>query len=103
MFERFWHAYPRRQHRKEALKAWRRLAPDLALCRVMSAALQAQARSDQWTRDGGRYIPLASSWLNGRYWEDELGPQAAESGQEARAPRYVRTEIIDGKECDIYE
>jgi hypothetical protein len=74
MFERFWSYYPRHQHKDAALKAWRKLNPDMALCREMSHALLAQVRSEQWTRDDGRYIPLFSTWLNGRYWTDELGP-----------------------------
>jgi len=31
-------------------------------------------QSESWNRDGGRYIPHPSTWLNGRRWEDELAP-----------------------------
>jgi hypothetical protein len=74
MFERFWNFYPRHQHKDAALRAWLKLNPDMALCREMSHALLAQVHSDQWTRDDGRYVPLFSTWLNGRYWKDEPGP-----------------------------
>jgi hypothetical protein len=28
------------------------------------------SRSDQWRKDGGQFIPFASTWLNQRRWED---------------------------------
>lgn len=82
LFDRFWAAYPKKKDKERARKAWKKLKPDLDLCRVMAEALERQKRSDQWTRDGGAYIPHPSTWLNGRRWEDEpdkppdLGPAA---------------------------
>ena len=77
LFERFWSAYPRRQYKDRARKAWAKLGPDLALCRRMSEALAIQKRSAQWTEAGGKYIPHPATWLNGRCWEDDPGPMAA--------------------------
>lgn len=74
LFDRFWKAYPRRQYKDRARKAWAKLAPDLELCRKMAAALEVQKQSDQWVRDNGRYIPHPATWLNGRCWEDDPGP-----------------------------
>ena len=71
MFARFWACYPRKVNKQAALRAWRKLKPDLLLCQRMSLALKTQIRSEEWTRDGGRYIPHPSTWLNGRRWEDE--------------------------------
>lgn len=75
LFDRFWKAYPRRQAKKAAKKAWDKLKPDLPLCRIMAAALERQKRSSEWRRDGGAYIPYPATWLNGRRWEDEPGPE----------------------------
>ena len=74
LFERFWNAYPkaRRQGKVAARKAWAKLSPDMALCRVMADALDRQKRSAEWQREGGRYIPHPSTWLNGHRWEDEF-------------------------------
>ena len=33
--------------------------------------LRRQKDSVQWQRDGGKYIPHPSTWLNQRRWEDE--------------------------------
>lgn len=71
LFNRFWAAYPRKKGKQDALKAWEKLAPDMELCRVMSAALKWQKQSEQWLKDGGRYIPYPGKWLRQRLWEDE--------------------------------
>lgn len=73
-FDRFWSAYPRKTAKQDALKAWRRLAPDPALLAIILTALDTHKHSDQWTRDGGRFIPHPATWLNGRRWEDAPPP-----------------------------
>lgn len=70
-FDRFWEAYPRRQGKEAARKAWAKMRPDEALLEDMLAALERQRASDQWRKDGGLFIPLPATWLNGRRWEDE--------------------------------
>ncbi len=75
LFERFWSAYPPRQGKrggkKAARRAWDKLKPDMALCRRMAAALDRDKASPQWQEANGKYIPMASTWLNARAWEDE--------------------------------
>lgn len=78
LFDRFWAAYPRKEAKAKARKAWEKLSPDTALCRKMSAALDRQKSSEQWQRDNGRYIPLPASWLNGLRWEDETKAQGTD-------------------------
>lgn len=74
-FERFWEKYPPREgtkdHRKEAVAAWDKLKPSLELCRKMSEALEPKNWPESWHREKGRYIPLASTWLNGERWNVE--------------------------------
>jgi hypothetical protein len=92
LFDRFWTAYPRHQGKDPARRAWRRLKPNLQLCRVMSAALERQKRSESWQRDGGRYIPMPSTWLNQHRWEDEpAAPARSELPQpdDARRGRFL--------------
>lgn len=71
-FSRFYGLYPKRQKRADAEKAWRKLSPSLELQGVMLAALAQHVQLDSWTRDGGQFVPLPASWLNGKRWEDEL-------------------------------
>ena len=67
----FWKAYPKKQDKAKAQKAFDKLRPDQALLDQILAALEWQTRSADWTKDGGRFIPLASTYINGRRWEDE--------------------------------
>ena len=88
LFARFWALYPKKRAKQAARRAWDKLKPDLLLCTRMSIALKEQMRSDDWKREGGRYIPNPATWLNGRRWEDELGTQAAPT----RSPSPALTE-----------
>ena len=82
-FDRFWDAYPRKTNRDKARRAFEKLHPDAALMDSIMAAIEAQKRSSQWTRDGGEYIPHPSTWLNGRRWEDQLTPARGRGYQES--------------------
>jgi hypothetical protein len=71
-FVEFWSAYPRSSGRKDAAKAWAKLAPDAAMQKIIMAAVAKQTQSDDWRSDGGKYIPHASTWINGERWNDGL-------------------------------
>ena len=71
-FANFWNPYPRKTAKVQAQKAWAKLNPSPALQAQILAALAAQCKSEQWTKDGGAFIPHASTWLNQRRWEDQL-------------------------------
>ncbi len=70
-FDSFWMFYPKRTSKQAALKAWAKLSPSADLLRAMLTALAWQVESADWLKDGGRFVPMASTWLNGRRWEDE--------------------------------
>ena len=70
-FEAFWNIYPRKDNKQAALRAWCKLKPDRALCGVMAAALERDKHSKQWCKDGGEFIPMASTWINQRRWNDQ--------------------------------
>lgn len=69
-FDQFWEIYPRRQARKDALKAWNRI--DSSRRAQILRGVQAWRRSDQWLRDEGRYIPMPATFLNGERFDDEV-------------------------------
>jgi DNA replication protein DnaC len=82
-FESFWKLYPRRVARMAAIKAWRKLPPPeraLAL-----AAIEAHVNYWRQAERDPERIPHASTWLNGRRWEDELPGFGADA--EARLAR----------------
>lgn len=77
-FAEFWSAYPKKVSKAEALKAWGKIdAEDGIVERIMSALALAKQSRD-WTKDDGQYIPHASTWLNQRRWEDEVGGSSGE-------------------------
>ncbi len=71
LFNEFWTAYPRKVGKGDAIKAWNKLdLTDELVSRIMEA-VRVQRTWEQWQRDGGRYIPHPSTWLNQQRWEDE--------------------------------
>lgn len=70
-FQAFYAAYPRKAGRAAAWKAWQQLAPDAALQATIMGAIAAQHRYVD-RRENGRFIPHASTWLNGSRWTDVL-------------------------------
>jgi hypothetical protein len=71
-FTAFWGAYPRKVGRGAAAAAWRKVDPSAELAGRIVDAVRAQARSAQWTRENGRFIPNPATWLNQARWADEL-------------------------------
>ena len=93
LFDKFWNEYPRKEDKTKAKKAFIKLRPDKALVGEMLNALKWQKTMEQW-RDR-RYIPLPTTYLNGRRWEDE---QPAQTTQPARSgqPGYADELVAQG-------
>lgn len=72
-FERFWTAYPRKEGRKDAERAWAKLSPSPELVETILAAVERRKTTEQWTKENGRYIPKPATYLNGERWTDEIG------------------------------
>jgi hypothetical protein len=66
-FGHFWLAFPRRQARLDALKAWRQLRPSAETQAAILDALAWQAEA--WTDLS--YCPLPATYLRGERWTDE--------------------------------
>ena len=71
-FDRFWSVYPRHEGKQSARKKFQALNPSEELLQTMIEAVEKQKQSDQWTKDGGQYIPHPATWIYGKRWEDEL-------------------------------
>jgi len=71
-FAEFWIKYPRKTAKQDAEKAWARLKPSVELQSTLITAVDHQAKSLDWTKDGGKFIPHPATWLNGKRWEDQL-------------------------------
>jgi hypothetical protein len=72
LFDAFWKAYPKKVGKDAASKAFAKRKPDDKLLKEILQAVELQKVSDQWTKDGGQYIPNPATWLNQGRWMDEL-------------------------------
>ena len=70
-FGDFWSMYPRKDAKARALDLWRRSKLSNVKDRVLSH-LQSIKQTDQWTKDGGRFIPHASTYLSQKRYLDEV-------------------------------
>lgn len=102
-FKDFWTLYPRKVGKGAAWKAWKAMKPPHG---TVLSAVSSQAKSKEWMKDGGQYIPHPSTWLNQRRWEDEgMTPVDRTSGpdlhlaHEAQNLQIVRERIRDGLPC----
>lgn len=71
-FEHWWKLYPKHDEKKAALAQWQRLRPTAWQAAVLMAAVTVAAQSDDWRKEGGKYVPAAHRWLRGERWADEL-------------------------------
>jgi len=82
-FDAFWSAYPKKKAKDDALKAFSKRKPDAELLSRMLSAIKAQSASEDWLKDGGKFIPYPATWLNDARWEDEETAIAAPSSSVA--------------------
>lgn len=80
-FSEFWQAYPKKRNKARAKQAFFRIKNIEKVFPVMMQALGRQKASADWQKDGGQFIPLPTTWLNGERWEDveqvEVQPPAS--------------------------
>ncbi len=74
-FEAFWEAYPRKEAKGAALRAWQKLKSPRTLLPAILDAIDWQkvdgCLQPKVSRDGRSVIPHPATWLNARHWEDE--------------------------------
>lgn len=73
-FERFWSAYPRKVGKLAAQKAWAKLNGNRPDIEQILSKLEQLKQGEDWTREGGRYIPHPTTWINAGGWFDECQP-----------------------------
>jgi hypothetical protein len=70
-FDELWTAYPVKEGKGAALKAFQRLAPSNGTVNAIMAGLERWKASDRWARG---YVVHLANWLHQRRWEDEPAP-----------------------------
>lgn len=99
-FDEFWCVYPRREAKKDAMKAWKQIRSDLYPLIINAAA----AWRREWARREQNFLPLPATWLRGERWEDELPrTEYTHQSQTPVAPNapYVRPELSEAAKALI--
>ena len=86
-FDEFWKAYPKKKAKEAARKAWVKLKPDETLGKEIIQAVTDSAKTKDWIKENGKYIPYPATYLNGKRWEDERNDA---NGQNTGNPRKVQ-------------
>jgi hypothetical protein len=69
-FETFWGLFPRREAKKDAMKAWAQMTEGQKFEAVHALPTHVQF----WNLSGRsrQYLPMPATWLRGERWADEL-------------------------------
>jgi uncharacterized protein YdaU (DUF1376 family) len=70
-FELFWAAYPKKEGKGACRRWWKDHKPDDVLLGLMLAKIEQAKLTQKWNEQGGKFIPMPSTWLNQERWEDE--------------------------------
>jgi hypothetical protein len=71
-FDDFWEVYPKKIGKQAAQKAWQKHAKSIPPIDTVVLKVRELARSEQWAKDCGQYIPNPATWLNRGGWDDEV-------------------------------
>lgn len=72
-FDAFWSAYPKKVNKPSAVSAFKKLSPKAELLAKIITDVSARSKTEQWTKQGGQFIPNPSTYLNQMGWENPLG------------------------------
>ena len=90
-FDVFWKAYPRKEAKADATKAW--VSPKIKInLAVILKAIEAKKATGAW--DDTAYIPLPASWLRGERWNDEIHPPSIKTKLSTVVPTQPRNCVV---------
>lgn len=81
-FDTFWREYPKKKSKGTAQKAFAKALKRTTFDTIMTA-LRALKVTQDWTKNGGQYVPYPATWLNADGWNDEVG--SADGNENIRA------------------
>lgn len=78
LFSQFYSAYPRHDSKQIAMLKFAKIMSECKteedqknMLDKMLKSIETSKSSEQWNKENGKYIPMPSTWLNQRRWEDE--------------------------------
>lgn len=73
----FWESYPKKVAKRKAELAFKKIKA--SEYPKIFEALEKHKKTDQWTKDDGKFIPHPTTWLNQERWNDQLEVKKGES------------------------
>jgi hypothetical protein len=88
-FVSFWKAYPKKDGKGYALKAWVQAKKKKTLPHIQAVllAIEREKQSQKWTKENGQFIPNPATWINGLGWENSVGKEKGETEDDDRVKR----------------
>ena len=80
LFTSFWESYPKKIDREAAWNAWKTLNPTQERGQQILISLEAWKKGEQWTKDGGQFIPSPANFISKGYWENIPSPAGQHKG-----------------------
>jgi hypothetical protein len=77
-FTAFWEEYPRKTGKGATAKAWKAARITPAMVDKVLAAVKGYKQTEQWKREGGRFIPYPATFINQRRFDDEPSAPSSE-------------------------
>ena len=71
-FELFWSAYPNKKSKKAAFEKFKRIDFNKNSFESIISALEKQKQSNDWTKNGGQFVPMPQTWILNERWTDEI-------------------------------
>lgn len=71
-FDKFWEVYPKKVSKGAAAKAWEYTKHKRPPTARIVAAVEEQKKTNDWRKDGGKYIPHPATWLRANGWENDI-------------------------------
>ncbi len=77
-FESFWIQYPNKKDKVSAFAVWGGLSQEKKSLAVQDVPVR--ANTEDWRKDGGKYVPLAKTYLKNERWNDPVAvPEIVQS------------------------
>lgn len=84
-FELFWSAYPNKKSKKPAFEKFKRIDFKKTSFESIMISLEKQKQSDDWTKNGGQYVPMPTTWIFNERWADEIQTPAQQQHTDVNA------------------
>jgi len=81
-FDVFWRKYPKKKGKGAARKAWKKMKLDSLVSVIVHSITDHMEKDDNWSRDGGQFIPFPSTFLNQERFYDEFDEAVTSEGGE---------------------